>query len=652
MEEIFDYEKYNSITIEELEKLVNEHYSKWILNTTENHNIFSFMKTALINYGVEDINALNQGTFNSIRLKLVCELIAIKNRIQYDETINDDFRTEYDEKMNKILKSVIDAENTILNAFFLKNSMTSSYIGGDEGPSELQMLRYSSIEVAKNKPVQNLILFIIECLVRSGYKRYKGDCYRIEYTPAGHNTHFWTKACTIKDFIYINADLDRNYAMWMNSTNSGSTVNDTIKYLENFINPKFSEIKRDRHVFAFNNGIYITCKWSDSIPDCVGKYKPGVHGSHAFTSGYIDEFIPYTDNKKISSNLNACNYFKIDFDVDTLMTDDINNRYNDWYNIIIDKCTHFKKIMDEQKWEEAVQRWLCICLGRMLYDVGELDEWQVMPFLLGQAGTGKSTILTKICKLFYQDCDIGTLSNNIEHKFGLSALVDKLMFIGPEIKENFSLEQSEFQSIISGEDVQINIKNKLAESKKWSVPGAVAGNVVPQFNDNAGSISRRLLVFLFNNRVKEGDTQLGKKLKKEVGHIIHACNRAYLDAVNRHGSSDIWNIVPAYFKDSRDDMAETTNALVSFIKSDKVILNPDLYITQSLFIDEFNAFCKERNFPKIKWSNQYTMGPFQTFNLSVKQGKKKYPNTEEGQPLSGKFIFGIDLNYNKFAEVQ
>jgi phage/plasmid-associated DNA primase len=55
----------------------------------------------------------------------------------------------------------------------------------------------------------------------------------------------------------------------------------------------------------------------------------------------------------------------------------------------------------------------------------------------------------------------------------------------------------------------------------------MAGNEVPQFNDNAGSISRRLLVFLFNKRVKKGDTQLAKKLKKEIGHILHASNRAY-----------------------------------------------------------------------------------------------------------------------------
>ena len=46
------------------------------------------------------------------------------------------------------------------------------------------------------------------------------------------------------------------------------------------------------------------------------------------------------------------------------------------------------------------------------------------------------------------------LSNNIERGFGLSGLVDKFMFIGPEIKADLKLEQAEFQSIITGEDVR------------------------------------------------------------------------------------------------------------------------------------------------------------------------------------------------------
>ena len=36
-------------------------------------------------------------------------------------------------------------------------------------------------------------------------------------------------------------------------------------------------------------------------------------------------------------------------------------------------------------------------MGRMIYEVGKLDEWQVIGFLKGDAGTGKGTI-TRVIK--------------------------------------------------------------------------------------------------------------------------------------------------------------------------------------------------------------------------------------------------------------
>jgi hypothetical protein len=38
------------------------------------------------------------------------------------------------------------------------------------------------------------------------------------------------------------------------------------------------------------------------------------------------------------------------------------------------------------------------------------------------------------------------------------------MFIAPEVKGDLALEQAEFQSIVSGEDVSIAVKNKTAMS--------------------------------------------------------------------------------------------------------------------------------------------------------------------------------------------
>jgi phage/plasmid-associated DNA primase len=207
------------------------------------------------------------------------------------------------------------------------------------------------------------------------------------------------------------------------------------------------------------------------------------------------------------------------------------------------------------------------------------------------------------------------------------------------------MEQSEFQSVISGEEVQVAIKNKLAKSVKWKVPMMVAGNEVPSYDDNSGSIARRLLVFMFNIKVKKGDTQLSKKLEKEIGHILYACNAAYLDAVNKYGSSDIWNIVPVYFKESRDEMAATTNALQAFIKSDMVTIGENEYIKESSFVQVLNEFCANNGFKRIKWSKQYSLGVFSDNGLACKKGTFRVPkNDPNAKFITGYFIKGIDVN--------
>jgi hypothetical protein len=255
-----------------------------------------------------------------------------------------------------------------------------------------------------------------------------------------------------------------------------------------------------------------------------------------------------------------------------------------------------------------------------------------------------STILTKIVKMIYEPCDIGVLSNNIERKFGLSALSEKFMFVGPEIKGNLAMEQSEFQSLISGEDIQVAEKHKVAKSVVWTVPGMLAGNEVPSYTDNAGSISRRLMVFKFDKKVKKGDTRLGQKLLKEITYIIQACNRGYQEAVNTHGEKDIWSCVPDYFRKTKDSMAENTNALTNFLNSDKVRTGDDLYVLEKLFIQTFNEHCRDNHLGAHKWNSDYYLGPFASKNVHSKKSQKlRYPNIPGGRTRQGTFIFGVDI---------
>jgi len=878
-------EKIESSSEEERIELLNELYSKW---EHKGDTILDYLKVALDNFGL-DIGNLRLGNFEKAYKLCVFEstylhLVFMQDKMSIEDIDNEDCDLKTIKmKFNKIFASIVDAENAIRTSLFLQSSMSEQEYVQDE--TNVELYRFAPMNYTDMSPYQKLLIFLLEQLHRKGYRRYNGECYKQIFTKDGYDTHSWRSAMSIKAFIHdLTDNMNINPEMWKNQTQSKSNVAAAAEYLTEYIGGEFEDISRDRHVFSFNNGIYIIKKYNEE------------------KDIYYDEWIPYSGpgSKSIGSSVVACKYFNEDFHYKGEMK---------WFDVIKKYCPHFVGIMTYQEWPEDVQKWLCIMIGRNMYNLGELEEWQVLAYLLGQAGSGKSyardtkvlcfdgsfckvqdlkkgdilmgddskprnvlsctagvdmmykvkqkhgieyvvnglhelvlkvshdaiinehkyeqgdiveinvenylkldnlqknalkgykvkiefeekqlsldpylvgrnllkeykqipniykinssknrlkllagildengcydrieidttnkqlirdieyvicslgfntkiitnkkkyticisgnvktiptnikqyqelynkhhttindlttdiviskhevdyfygvqldgnhrlvledftvahnsTILTKIVKQIYEPCDVGVLSNNIEKKFGLSALAEKFMFVGPEIKGNLALEQSEFQSLISGEDIQVAEKHKIAKSIVWTVPGMLAGNEVPSYTDNAGSVSRRLMVFKFDQKVSSGDTRLGSKLIKEITYIIQACNRGYQEAVNTHGDKDVWNCVPEYFKKTKDSMAENTNALMNFMNSDKVKIGEGLYVRERLFISTFNEHCRDNHLGSHKWCSDYYLGPFSSNKITSKKGKQRYPNVPGAKTYPGTFIYGIDI---------
>ena len=67
---------------------------------------------------------------------------------------------------------------------------------------------------------------------------------------------------------------------------------------------------------------------------------------------------------------------------------------------------------------------------------------QVIPYLKGIAGAGKSTIINDIAGRFYEQIDVGSISNNVERQFGISSFCDKSVWVAPEIKSDFRIDQA------------------------------------------------------------------------------------------------------------------------------------------------------------------------------------------------------------------
>lgn len=477
--------------------------------------------------------------------------------------------------------------------------------------NSLLSMRYASfnhVEMKNNSPFQNSLIYLLDLLYTRQWRRYAESCYS-QVTIRGHGTHAWVKECEISEFVFSAVTKESNFAMWQILTSSPSNMENCVRILLKIKDSQFPELKKDRGVFAFSNGLYIA---------------------------YKDKFYEYPiPPGAVSPSVVACNF--IDHPFTHYSTQP---HYDDWYNF---PTPHLQQILNYQGLEEEVCRWLYIFLGRLLYELNTFDCWQVIPFLKGAAGSGKSTILNSVAAKFYDAADVGIMQNNIEHKFGLSQVMDRLLFIAPEVKRDFELNQAEFQTIVSGERMAPAVKGKTAEAITWSVPGILAGNELPGWNDNSGSLSRRMIVFHFGRKVIDSDPLLPQKLELELPALLHKCNYAYLAAVSNFGSKSIWNTLPDYFKETQRELGESCNALRSFLASDQVSVDPHKYVPQNVFIKALKEYCVANNYPSFaRWERDYFMAIFDDMGLSVEKTDLPYP-PESTDTRVRAFIKGVDV---------
>ena len=468
-------------------------------------------------------------------------------------------------------------------------------------------------DIESSTPLQKCLMLSLKEAYRAGYRRYKGHCCEEIKTVDGFRTRAWDPKFTIEEYVYSLPKKESNFVIWKNFTSKGSIFREVIDNLSKCKDAQFPEIKKRRHVWAFKNGVFVGKEW---IPE---------------RGAYECRFYPYKSDKYacLDPSIIACKYFDKQFD-------DFSHMEN-WKDI---PTPYFDSVLKYQKFEDGVCDWAYVMGGRLCFDVGELDGWQVIPFFKGIARSGKSTLITKVFKKFYEPEDVGTLSNNIEKKFGLSAIKDAFMFIAPEVKGDLALEQAEFQSIVSGEDVSIAIKNQTAVSVEWKVPGVLGGNEVPNWKDNSGSVLRRILPWNFGKQVQEADPQLDEKLDRELPIILLKCVRAYLDYSSKYRDKDIWNVVPAYFKTIQKQVAMVASSLTNFLESTYIRLDKELFVPQKEFVPKFNQHCKENNLGNHKFHQDFYAGPFSARDVEVRIDTVTYKGRlYKHQPI----IYGLDL---------
>ena len=539
-------------------------------------------------------------------------------------------------------------------------------------PSQLDPYNVVPFDVTKLNTLQAFLFFVLDQLQKRNLRRYQGCCYEeIESPPVlqasgatkRYKTHAWKRLCDINEFVLSCAPKETHFTMWQNML-SGDTKSKTIHHLEHGFETQFPDLDPDRHWHAFPNGLYST------------NYK---------------SFFPW-GHKRITATITACKYHE-DVFPEELLQDQL---FPTWQSI---PTPHFQRILDTQlahivhvEMDPAghpmrdlegelvttpegpkVIEWAYIMLGRLLYEVNEKDCWQVLPFFVGRAGTGKSLILSTVAS-FFEDLDVAVVSNDQQKGFGLETVYNKMLWLVKEVKHDFTIDQAQFQSMITGEEMSIQRKNKTALQVVWRSPGVLAGNELANWSDNSGSISRRLILFYFNKRVSNSDPHLAARLKQELPSIMHKCCLAYATAVVQYGKSDLWGlnrsidplalgsktILPSYFHVNKTNLKQQTHLMENFLCNRDQVQCPGLASGRGMpyetdfegrmsFKAMANAFFKKQDvkggFPWAR-EDRYRC-TFDDFSLEVRRltvrdvtlGRNRYMSHD--YPVDTNWIFGV-----------
>jgi hypothetical protein len=566
-------------------------------------------------------------------------------------------------------------------------------------PTESDPYNIVPFDITKLQGSQAFLVFVIDQLQKYGLRRYKGACYEqiesppkiVDGRPHVYKTHAWRRFCDISEFVNRCAPKETHFAMWQLMV-TGDTKSRTIKHLEEGYEIQFEDLQPDRHWHSFPNGVYNTNQ---------------------------KMFFPWS-SPHITADITSCKYHDAEFPEDIV---EIEN----WHEI---PTPHFDKILNTQlahvvhtetdefgaprrytsvtAHEENERRsveglperveegdkvtvveghkvidWAYILLGRLLFEVNEKDQWQVMPMFVGRAGTGKSLIGSTV-RNFFDEGEIGLASNDQQKGFGLETIYDSKLWMVKEVKHDFSIDQAQLQSMITGEEMSIQRKNKTALQVVWRAPGILLGNELPNWVDNSGSMSRRMILFYFHKRVPNVDPYLADRLKQELPSLMHKCNRAYARAVTMYGSSDIWSkdpilqqalqenpedakryrgsrtILPSYFHMNKLNLKQQTHLMENFLanKDQVVVLGASSgrgmpyekgHDGALSFKDIANAYFKKQDvrggFPWSK-TDRY-MSTFDDYNIEIRPltlrdvtlGRNRYANHD--YPPDTMWMFGV-----------
>lgn len=533
---------------------------------------------------------------------------------------------------------------------------------------------YAKNNTTKLGKFEQALDFFISQAVLYNYRRYDGEIYEeVKHSEdPKQRTNAYVYKMTMEEFVHIHIQNNPEIRaiVYVGSKLSDSVITMLRKHA------KFPSIIPNRHLSSYINGMFnsktleffpwhevkasmISCRFyplvfylSEEV--VVPRYMDTYLAEQAETKRKMDEHPwvppPVVEVEDKREMVNTWYNQHVQQDPMVVDPDEENgerprywNEYTNWYDI---PTPCFQRLLDFQEMDRNTARWIYVMLGRLQFEVNEMDKWQVQLFLKGAAGTGKSTII-RMAQMFYQHTEVAILSNNLEKKFGLQTIYNKMLYVCNEVKSDFGLTQAEWQSMVTGEGMSVAIKGKSqVQLAYWKVPGILAGNELPGYIDAAGSFSRRSMLAEFPNKIpaESASMHLDEMLEREMAAFRYKATVAYHQAVRNHGHAALSAALPMYFHNTNKALKASSNPLVGFLSDDvevEITQEVEHYISWKEFAAAFDAYCRRNNLKMIALNPDNTNAIFKDFRIHITKPEPRF--NSHGKPVTDRYLVGVKL---------
>lgn len=499
-----------------------------------------------------------------------------------------------------------------------------------------------SAESQHNSDIHQLLLFYWEKGMQAGLKRLNGALYKPKVNSDGIYMFAYEYSCDISEYVYKALEPyqeNRGYFEIFLKKGTAKQMESLIQNMETVFMPT---LRRNGMVHSFQNGIYVINE------DKFYNFQPKENELDVSELKDPTDYVAVKFHNQIFDNTGMMQEMFENEDVEQGLS------HQTLAGLIT--LQHVEKILLDQDFTVEEIDFIFALMGRMLYPVGQVDNWSVFPYFLGIAGTGKSTLLRLVASFFEQH-DVAYINNAGQKTFALDGIYGKKLFLCLDVDESFTLDQATFQSMVTGEEVSVVRKNKQPKVVKWDAPGGMAGNNLPGWTDNGGSLYRRLIIINYCNQVKAMDPKLFDKCMSQKDRFLKRINCAYLSHVQRYGDLPIKNHMPDRFRRDGERALLKLNSLLSFIKDVCELGDPlraegedDYFVTLDEFQKQYKLFCKKTDCKSRPLTNTFTQHAFAKCGIKLK--RKEHDNEAPdyialGQKyLTGVRILDIYLNSN------